>query len=33
MWLWYARIVVPEILRSSIGKRELRKSLATKDRF
>ncbi|WP_416221750.1 hypothetical protein [Shewanella sp. YLB-07] len=26
-------MVVPEILRSSIGKRELRKSLATKDRF
>ncbi|PKG58270.1 DUF6538 domain-containing protein [Shewanella sp. GutDb-MelDb] len=31
--IWYARIVVPEEQRSILGKREIRKSLATKDRL
>ena len=31
--VWYARVVVPEEKRGVIGKGELRKSLATKDRF
>ncbi|WP_261922204.1 DUF6538 domain-containing protein [Shewanella sp. NFH-SH190041] len=30
--VWYARVVVPEDQRSVIGKRELRKSLSTKDK-
>ncbi|MCH4293660.1 site-specific integrase [Shewanella sp. 3B26] len=31
--IWYARIVVPEEKRPVIGKRELRRSLSTKDRL
>ncbi|GIU17454.1 site-specific integrase [Shewanella sp. MBTL60-007] len=31
--IWYARIVVPEAQQSSLGKREIRKSLATRDRL
>ncbi|GCF87758.1 site-specific integrase [Shewanella sp. M-Br] len=31
--IWYARIVVPEIQRDVIGKRELRRSLSTRDKF
>jgi len=31
--IWYARIVVPEEMRIPIGKRELRRSLGTRDRF
>ncbi|WP_427916286.1 DUF6538 domain-containing protein [Shewanella algae] len=30
--IWYARVVVPEDRRDAIGKRELRKTLATKDK-
>ncbi|WP_447072573.1 DUF6538 domain-containing protein [Shewanella indica] len=30
--VWYARVVVPEDRRDAIGKRELRKTLATKDK-
>lgn len=31
--IWYARIVVPETQRDVIGKRELRRSLSTRDKF
>lgn len=31
--IWYARIVVPELQRDVIGKRELRRSLSTRDKF
>ncbi|WP_350355025.1 DUF6538 domain-containing protein [Shewanella alkalitolerans] len=31
--IWYARIVVPESQQGTLGKREIRKSLATRDRL
>lgn len=31
--IWYARVVVPEARQDALGKRELRKSLATRNRL
>ncbi|MEL4279597.1 site-specific integrase [Shewanella mangrovisoli] len=31
--IWYARIVIPKAMQSTLGKRELRKSLETRERF